>query len=125
MGRYWFYLLFLFITLPFAQKEINSQGLFNIPIMDILFCIIIFFILLYYAVKLFLRYMLPWLLQRYVKKQQGKYGQFTGQKEDFSTREKEGEVRIKKKPPEKSKNDTGFGEYVDFEDVDDHDEQKK
>jgi hypothetical protein len=81
--------------------------------MDILLGIILFFVLLYYALKLFLRYGLPWLIGRFMHNQQNKYQQQQG----FNTDKKEGEVRVKMDKRKKSKDDSGFGEYVDYEDV--------
>ncbi len=80
--------------------------------MKTLIWIFLFLILFYYAMKLFLRYILPWLLGRYVRKQQERYGaaRNPGMK-------KEGDVRIKKDPTEKKNDDQDFGEYVDFEEI--------
>ncbi len=86
--------------------------------MDIIFGIIVFFILLYYLAKLFFRYVLPWLLRRYVKKQQEKFGQ-NEWKQDTPP---EGEIKIKRTTRTKPKDDGEFGEYIDFEDVNDNKE---
>lgn len=83
--------------------------------MDILLGIILFFVLFYYLFKLFLRYVMPWLLKRFVQNQQNKFYQQQG----FQNDNQEGEVRIRKERAKKSKDDSGFGEYVDYEDVDD------
>ena len=77
--------------------------------MDILFGIILFFVLLYYALKLFLRYGLPWLIGRFMRNQQNKYQQQQGDNQN----KKEGEVRVKMDKGKKGKDDSGFGEYVD------------
>ncbi len=81
--------------------------------------IVFVFILFYYAFRLFLRYGLPWLLARHLRKrQQGFYDAF-GRQENGNTAKKEGEVKIKDARKEKKKeNNEDFGEYVDFEDVD-------
>ena len=81
--------------------------------MDILLGIILFFVLIYYALKLFLRFGLPWLIGRFMRNQQNKYQQQQG----FGKQKKEGEVRVKMTKTEKEKDDSGFGEYVDYEDV--------
>jgi len=86
--------------------------------MEILLGIIVFFMLLWYGFKIFLRYGLPWLLARFFRNQQAKYGQSTQQTQ--RSKKREGEVHIKKDQAEKPNEDTGFGEYVDFEDVDDN-----
>lgn len=83
--------------------------------MELLLGIILFFILFYYLFRFFLRYGLPWILARFVRKQQEKYNQ---QNQYNST--KDGEVRIKNSKPKKGKDDSGFGEYVDYEDVNDN-----
>jgi hypothetical protein len=74
--------------------------------------IFLFLILFYYAMKLFLRYVLPWLLGRYVRKQQEKYGM-----PKDPEMKKEGDVRIRKDPSAKKNDDGDFGEYVDFEEI--------
>jgi len=91
--------------------------------MNIIFGIILFFsffILFYYLVKIFFRYVLPWLLKRYVKKQQEKFGQNAWKQEE----PKEGEVTIKKTMQTKPKDDNGFGEYIDFEEVNNEEQEK-
>ena len=82
--------------------------------MDVLLGILVFFMLLWYGLKIFLRYGLPWLLARFVRKQQEKYGPY--QQPPGSDRQ-EGEVRVKKPSNQATKDDSGFGEYVDFEDI--------
>jgi hypothetical protein len=82
--------------------------------MDMLLGILLFFVIIYYVFKLFLRYGLPWLLARFVKKQQDKYNQ----QQNGSQERKDGEVKIKNKTPQKIKDDKSFGEYVEFEDLD-------
>ena len=70
--------------------------------------------LLWYGFKIFLRYGLPWLIARFVRKQQAKQGQY---QRSSNMNSEEGEVRLKKDPTQKTNDDTDFGEYVDFEDV--------
>lgn len=84
--------------------------------MDFFLGIILFLALSWYGFKLFLRYGLPWLIARFMKNQQAKYNQF-GQQQTTS-RKTEGDVEIKTNQTKKSKDDDGFGEYVEFEDVD-------
>jgi len=110
----------LFIAGSFAQKGINSQVLFNVFVMDFIFGIIIFFVLLYYLIKMFFRYVLPWLLRKYVKKQQEKFGQNAWGREEPP----EGEIKIKRPAQTKHKDDRDFGEYIDFEDVDNEEQEK-
>jgi len=86
--------------------------------MEILLGVIVFFMLLWYGFKIFLRYGLPWLLARFFRNQQAKYGQ--GSQQTQRSKSREGEVHIRKDQAEKLNKDTGFGEYVDFEDVDDN-----
>lgn len=83
--------------------------------MKIFLGLILFFVFLWYGFKLFLQYVLPWLIGRFMKNQQKKYSQF-GQQQNTSQK-REGDVEIKNKRAAKSKDDDGFGEYVDFEDI--------
>ena len=70
--------------------------------------------LLWYGFKIFLRYGLPWLIARFVRNQQAKQHQYQQSTEPNTP---DGDVRLKKNPAQKTKDDTDFGEYVDFEDV--------
>lgn len=76
-------------------------------------------VIIYYGFKLFLRYVVPWMITRFMKKQQDKFNQMNGFPNSEHSRKKDGEVNIKSKQTKKSGEDTSFGEYVDFEDVDD------
>ncbi|MAO71227.1 MAG: DUF4834 domain-containing protein [Flavobacteriales bacterium] len=74
------------------------------------------FLIISYILKLLGRYIIPYLLKRYVKKKQSEFNQQFSQRQ--SNEEKEGEVSIKTKP-KKPKSDTSkMGEYIDFEEVD-------
>lgn len=76
--------------------------------------VIFIFIGFYYGFKLFLRYVLPWLLARFIRKQQEK---FSGQGQN---RPMQDEVRVNTKKKNSVKKDDGsFGEYVDFEEIED------
>ncbi len=81
--------------------------------------VILIFLLLGYAFRLFFRYGLPWLMGRYMKSQQQKFYEGFDQTAGNSRDTKEGEVEIKKTRKKKKKDDNDFGEYIDFEDVDD------
>jgi len=83
--------------------------------MDLFLGILLFFVILYYGLKLFLRYGLPWLITRFMKNQQSKFNQFGQQQQP--QQKKEGEVEIKGSKKKKQKDDDDFGEYVDFEDI--------
>lgn len=76
-------------------------------------------VIIYYGFKLFLRYVVPWMITRFMKKQQDKFNQMNGFPNSEYSRKKDGEVNIKSKQTKKSGGDKSFGEYVDFEDVDD------
>ena len=87
--------------------------------LEFLLSVILIFLLLGYAFRLFFRYGLPWLMGRYMKSQQQKFYEGFDQSAGNSRDKNEGEVKIKQ-TRKKTKNDDGdFGEYVDFEDVDD------
>ena len=79
------------------------------------FIFIVFII--FYGIKLFVRFALPWLLARFMKKQQDKFNNMSGFPNNNQNRTKDGEVHIKTKPSNNAKDDSDFGEYVDFEDV--------
>ncbi len=76
--------------------------------------IILVLILAYYLFKLFLRYVFPFLVKRYVNRaQQQFYKQQAG-----NTRKKSGEVNIDFTPENSNKKKNDLGEYVDFEEID-------
>jgi len=62
--------------------------------------------------RLFFKYLLPFILLRYIKKKQK-------QQDQYNNGQKEGEIKIKKNSENKAHLDPDVGEYVDFEDVDD------
>jgi hypothetical protein len=68
----------------------------------------------YYSFILFLRYILPWLLARFIRKQQEK---FTNMNQN---RPMQDEVKVNAKKKNSGKKDDGsFGEYIDFEEIED------
>jgi len=86
--------------------------------MKVILGIFVFFMLMWYGLKIFLRYGLPWLLARFFRNQQARYGQ--GANQTQYNEGPDGEVQIRKDQSAKPSKDDGFGEYVDFEDVDDN-----
>lgn len=76
-------------------------------------------ILIYYGFRLVIRYVVPWMIARFMKKQQEKFNQMNGFADTNYNQKKDGEVNIKTRQAHKTKEDDNFGEYVDFEDVDD------
>lgn len=89
--------------------------------MELLLEIIFFLFLLSFLGKLFFRYVLPWWLNRFVKKQQKKYEQqFYSDGSDND----DDEIRIRK---EASNGDVNpdVGEYIDYEEIDDNTDNDK
>jgi hypothetical protein len=86
--------------------------------MELLLKFLFVIVLIYYGMKLFLRYGMPWLLNMFLKKQQEKFSNMSGfSKSDINERP-EGEVYIKTDSKQKEKDNVDdFGEYIDFEDV--------
>ncbi len=76
-------------------------------------------IIVYYVFKFSARYIIPWVITRFIKKQQDKFNNMNGF--NNTNNNSNGEVHIKTKNNQnnnqKSKNDNNFGEYVDFEDI--------
>ena len=71
-------------------------------------------LIVWFATRLIFRYVVPWFIMRFVKKQQDKYSEYFQSQET----KKEGDVEIKvNKNDTKDKNDDSFGEYIDFEEV--------
>ncbi len=75
--------------------------------------VIFIFILIWYVIKLIVRYILPKAFFHFLNKQQG-----FGNDDIRRKRPKEGEINIKMEhSPKNQKDGDDFGEYVDFEEV--------
>lgn len=80
---------------------------------------ILIVILVYYGLKLLLKWLAPKLLNYAMKKTTERFGQQFGGRsgfEDNST--EEGKTTITKKPFRKSNPSKKVGEYIDFEEID-------
>jgi len=83
--------------------------LFLVNFVRTLFIILIIF----YGVRLFSRYVLPYLLQKGIKNMENKMNQ------QYQNQQKpSGEVTVEKGKTESKKNSAADGDYVDFEEVD-------
>jgi len=78
---------------------------------------ILVIILIYYGLRLTIRYVVPWLLARFVAKQQEKFNNMNGFQNQSQGNRQDGDINIKKEKPDQNKDDSDFGEYVDFEEV--------
>ncbi|MBE0651814.1 MAG: hypothetical protein IH595_13355 [Bacteroidales bacterium] len=78
-------------------------------------------LVIWYGTKLIIKYVLPWLIMRFIKKQQKNFDNY-GHSENVNG---DGEVNIKKEKSEAQKKDDAlFGEYVDFEEIEPDQENK-
>ncbi|MDA3943989.1 MAG: hypothetical protein PF694_10675 [Bacteroidetes bacterium] len=84
--------------------------------METFFLFIFWVLFIFYAFRLFLRYVLPWIIGRYIRKMQDKMGQ----SQNKNNQQKEGEVKLNYKESEHSRVDPDIGEYVDFEEIKDN-----
>ena len=85
--------------------------------MDVLRTILIILIV-YYSFRFISRLLVPIVLRMFMKRAQRNFQQQFGQQQQKP--QKEGEVSIDSKPKNKSNSsETSFGEYVDFEEVED------
>jgi len=87
--------------------------------MDALLRFILIVVIVYYGFKLVARYVMPWIISRFIKKQQEKFNNMNGFPNANNNTPNEGEVHIKTKKTNRPNKNEKFGEYVDFEDVDD------
>jgi len=75
--------------------------------------VIFILILIWYVMKLVVRYIVPRAIFHFINKRWG-----NGDNDNHQKRPKEGEINIKMEHSEKSKKDEDdFGEYVDFEEI--------
>ena len=88
--------------------------------LETLLTIILIFFVLSFLGRLFFRFVLPWWLSRFIKKQQRKYGEqfYREQQVDKDEKVRYNETAVK------GEVNPDVGEYVDFEEVDDDDEEK-
>ena len=87
--------------------------------MDVLRTILIILIV-YYSVRFISRLLVPIVLRMFMKRAQRNFQDQFGQFQQQQKTQKEGEVSIDSKPKNKSNSsENSFGEYVDFEEVED------
>ncbi|MEM0933049.1 MAG: DUF4834 family protein [Bacteroidota bacterium] len=80
---------------------------------------ILLLILVYYAMKLLLRWLAPKLFGYAMKKTQEKFGgTFSQYDHQNGSSSKEGETSVFKRPTRKSNPSKKVGEYIDFEEID-------
>lgn len=83
-----------------------------------LFRFFIIIIVIYLVFRVLVRYLLPYLVRRYIEKQKEKFYN-SGPFADYNAnrqQSKEGEINIHKKPQQNQSKEK-IGEYVDFEDI--------
>jgi len=80
--------------------------------------LILFFILFYWLVKLSTRFFAPYLLKKMVSKMQEKAAESQGNY--YDRMKKEGEVNVIVNDQEKKVPNDNSGEYIDYEEINDH-----
>ena len=88
--------------------------------MEFILTVILIFFVISFLGRLFFRYVLPWWLARYVKKQQQKYEQHFYKEKTVNNEEK---IRYDDSSVEGNIN-PDVGEYIDYEEIDDNEENK-
>ncbi|NAY91073.1 DUF4834 family protein [Muricauda sp. JGD-17] len=80
---------------------------------------ILLLILVYFALKLLLKWLAPKLFKYAMKKTQERFGQQFGGYEDYESKDSgEGNTTVYTKPSGRSKPTKKVGEYIDFEEID-------
>ncbi len=74
---------------------------------------ILIIVIVYYIIRFFNRYILPFLVKGYIEKNKGQF-----QDNSYKSNRNEGDVTINYNKENGKKHFEGKGEYVDFEDVD-------
>ena len=82
--------------------------------------IVIFILILSYIGRLFFQYVLPWWLKRFVKKQGKKYNKYYSD----ANPHKEGDIGISKETEDSIVN-PDVGEYIDYKEIDDNNDNNK
>lgn len=82
---------------------------------------VVVLLVIWVGIRLVIRYVLPWLIMRFINKQQKNFDNYR----QSDNTQKEGDINIKKgKGEKKKKADPLFGEYVDFEEIEPDQEQE-
>ncbi len=89
--------------------------------MESFLSVIFWVLIIYYAFRLILRYLVPFLLVRFVKRMQSR---MPGFEQTQHQPQHEGEVKVKYTPKEPAKSDSNIGEYIDFEEINDNNKPK-
>lgn len=82
--------------------------------MEKFFMIVFWIIFGFYLLRLVFRYLVPWLLARFIRKVAGNMQQQANQ---YTAPKPEGTVYVNTEQAEKPKIDPEIGEYIDFEDI--------
>jgi len=76
---------------------------------------VLIIILIYFAVKILLRFLTPYIMKYFAKKITKRFG---GSPNTKQPNKKEGSISIDKTPPQSKKSNNSVGEYVDYEEID-------
>ena len=82
---------------------------------------VIVLLVIWYGTKLIIKYVLPWLLMRFINKQQKNFDNYSN---PGNTKGEDGVNKKKEKSETRKKGDPLFGEYVDFEEIEPDQEHK-
>ncbi len=80
---------------------------------------ILILVLVYYGIKLLLKWLAPRMINYAVKKTEERFGQQFGNRQDFKGgKTPDGETVVDKQTVPKSNPSKKVGEYIDFEEID-------
>ncbi|MEQ8907587.1 MAG: hypothetical protein RIC95_00210 [Vicingaceae bacterium] len=77
---------------------------------------IVILLAIFYGARLIFRFLIPFLLKRFIKKQQNKYSAYSQSQQD----RQEGEVHIKTNQKNRDEKNH-LGDYVEYEEIDEQD----
>ena len=98
----------------FTKKLIMYEASFSEVIR-----VVLIILLIYFGLKLIIRWFGPLLLKYILRKVGKKFEQsFNPHAPSGRKKQKEGEVTIEKKPKNKRKSNNDVGEYIDYEEID-------
>ena len=80
--------------------------------------VVLIVLLIYFGLKIFLRWFGPIILRYFLRKIGKKFGAQFQNFDPTARTKKEGDVSIDKKPSEKPKSRKDVGEYIDYEEID-------
>lgn len=84
----------------------------------------LFLLLIYFLAKLFTRYLLPYIIKRFIRKTEERYKKQRKTYEDQNKKEGDIHISYKNRRGNQNKKSDELGEYIDYEEIDEDKKDK-